>query len=113
MQTDYTTQFKKIAFGLIRICWSTDLCEQSFSKFNFLTSKLRSQITDVNLDSLLKIGKISPKPDIHKLYTEIQVNCSHGLNLMRAILCAIFYSFTKDTKWFVPAVAARLNSSST
>lgn len=56
---------------------STYICEQTFSLMNINKSKLRSRLTDKNLEAVLKISTSSIEPNIPKLVSQIQSHPSH------------------------------------
>lgn len=56
---------------------STYICEQTFSIMNINKSKLRSRLTDKNLEAILKISTSSIEPNIPKLVSQIQSQPSH------------------------------------
>lgn len=69
---------KDFARSMIAMFGSTYLCEQTFSKMNYVKSKYRSRLTDENLKAILKIGgtKFEPKwPNI--LNNMLQFHKSH------------------------------------
>ena len=58
---------KKMAMKLLVLFGSTYICEQTFSTMNINKSKLRSNLTDTNLQSLLRISTSNILPDIKQL----------------------------------------------
>lgn len=58
---------RKMAMKLLVLFGSTYICEQTFSIMNINKTKLRSNLTDVHLQSLLKISTSSMQPDFKKL----------------------------------------------
>jgi hypothetical protein len=68
---------KKYAFGVLSIFGSTYLCEQIFSNMNYVKSKYRSRLTDVSLQSCVKMKVTSYSPDIEKLSSDVQKQKSH------------------------------------
>lgn len=70
-------QLKAFAFGILTIFGSTYSCEQTFSNMNFIKSKLRSQLTEVSLETCLKLKTTTYSPDIEKLCASIQQQKSH------------------------------------
>ena len=65
------------AFGVLSIFGSTYLCEQIFSNMNYVKSKYRSRLTDVTLQSCVKMKVTSYSPDIDKLSSDVQKQKSH------------------------------------
>jgi hypothetical protein len=63
---------KKLAFAVLTIFGSTYSCEQTFSSMNQIKNKLRSNLTDDNLQSCLKLKTSSYLPDITKLSKAMQ-----------------------------------------
>jgi len=68
---------KKYAFGVLSIFGSTYLCEQIFSNMNYVKSKYHSCLTDVSLQSYVKMKVTSYSPDIDKLSSYVQKQKSH------------------------------------
>ena len=68
---------KNYAFGVLSIFGSTYLCEQIFSNMNYVKSKYRSRLTDVSLQSCVKMKVTSYSPDIDKLSSDVQKQKSH------------------------------------
>ncbi|GBL81369.1 hypothetical protein AVEN_143671-1 [Araneus ventricosus] len=71
------TEVKKLAYGVLTIFASTYSCEEAFSCMNIIKSKVRSQLTNKNLESCLKLKTTSYKPDLIKLSKGMQSQCSH------------------------------------
>ncbi|GBM16743.1 SCAN domain-containing protein 3 [Araneus ventricosus] len=71
------SEVKKLAYGLLTIFGSTYSCEQAFSCMNIIKSEVRSQLTNKNLESCLKLKTTSYKPDLIKLSKGMQSQCSH------------------------------------
>lgn len=71
------SEVKKLAYGVLTIFGSTYSCEQAFSCMNLIKSKVRSQLTNKNLESCLKLKTTSYKPDLIKLSKGMQSQCSH------------------------------------
>ncbi|GBM57501.1 hypothetical protein AVEN_137934-1 [Araneus ventricosus] len=71
------SEVKKLAYGVLAIFGSTYSCEQAFSCMNIIKSKVRSQLTNKNLESCLKLKTTSYKPDLIKLSKGMQSLCSH------------------------------------
>ncbi|GBO22980.1 hypothetical protein AVEN_257566-1 [Araneus ventricosus] len=71
------SEVKKLAYGVLTIFGSTYSCEQAFSYMNIIKSKVRSQLTNENLKSYLKLKTASYKPDLIKLSKGMQSQCSH------------------------------------
>ncbi|GBM45312.1 hypothetical protein AVEN_54379-1 [Araneus ventricosus] len=66
------SEVKKLAYGVLTIFGSTYSCEQAFSSMNIVKSKVRSQLTNKNLESCLKLKTTSYKPDLIKLSNGMQ-----------------------------------------
>ncbi|GBN45811.1 hypothetical protein AVEN_218828-1 [Araneus ventricosus] len=71
------SEVKKLAYGVLTIFGSTYSCEQAFSCMNIIKSKVRSQPTNENLESCLKLKTTSYKPDLIKLSKGMPSQCSH------------------------------------
>ncbi|GBM70699.1 hypothetical protein AVEN_122474-1 [Araneus ventricosus] len=71
------SEVKKLAYGVLTIFGSTYSCEQAFSCMNIIKSKVRSQLTNENLELCLKLKTTSYKPDLIKLSKGMQSQCSH------------------------------------
>ncbi|GBL73150.1 hypothetical protein AVEN_159230-1 [Araneus ventricosus] len=71
------SEVKKLAYGVLTIFGSTYSCEQAFSCMNIIKNKVRSQLTNKNLESCLKLKTTSYKPDLIKLSKGMQSQCSH------------------------------------
>ena len=71
------SEVKKLAFGVLTIFGSTYSCEQAFSFMNIIKSKVRSQLTNKNLEACLKLKITSYEPDLTKLSKSMQGQCSH------------------------------------
>ncbi|GBN29943.1 hypothetical protein AVEN_158068-1 [Araneus ventricosus] len=71
------SEVKKLAYGVLTIFGSTYSCEQAFSCMNIIKSKVRSQLTNKNLELCLKLKTSSYKPDLIKLSKGMQSQCSH------------------------------------
>ena len=74
---DCYSEVKKLAFGVLTIFGSTYSCEQAFSCMNIIKSKLRSQLTNENLESCLKLQTTSYEPNLSKLSKTMQNQRSH------------------------------------
>ncbi|GBN83646.1 hypothetical protein AVEN_75292-1 [Araneus ventricosus] len=62
------SEVKKLAYGVLTIFGSTYSCEQEFSCMNIIKSKVRSQLTNKNLESCLKLKTTRlPTPGIGNL----------------------------------------------
>ncbi|GBM22221.1 hypothetical protein AVEN_273411-1 [Araneus ventricosus] len=70
-------EVKKLAYGVLTIFGSTYSCEQAFSCMNIIKSKVRSQLTNKNLESYLELKTTSYKPDLNKLSKGMKSQCSH------------------------------------
>ena len=62
---------KNFAKSIICIFSSTYLCEQTFSKMNFIKSKHRTRLTDDNLQNLLRISASQAQPDFNVISNKI------------------------------------------
>ncbi|GBN14281.1 hypothetical protein AVEN_43806-1 [Araneus ventricosus] len=71
------SEVKKLAYVVVTIFGSTYWCEQAFSGMNIIKSRVRSQLTNKNLESCLKLKTPSYKPDLIKLSEGMQSQCSH------------------------------------
>ncbi|GBM53189.1 hypothetical protein AVEN_14220-1 [Araneus ventricosus] len=71
------SEVKKFAYGVLTILGSTYSCEQAFSCMNVIKSKVRSQLTNKNLESFLKLKTTSYNPDLIKLSEGMQSQYSH------------------------------------
>ncbi|GBN01864.1 hypothetical protein AVEN_264157-1 [Araneus ventricosus] len=72
------SEVKKLAYGVLTIfAGSTYSCKQAFSCMNTIKSKARSQLTNKNLESCLKLKTTIYKPDIIKLSKGMQSQCFH------------------------------------
>ncbi|GBM73723.1 hypothetical protein AVEN_251166-1 [Araneus ventricosus] len=71
------SEVKKLAYGVLTIFGSIYSCEQAVSSINVIKSKVRSQLTNKNLESCLKLKTTSYKPDLIKLSKGLQSQCSH------------------------------------
>lgn len=74
---DCYSEVKKLAFGVLTIFGSTYSCEQAFSCMNIIKSKVRSQLTNENLESCLKLKTTSYEPNLSKLSKTMQRQRSH------------------------------------
>ncbi|GBN73013.1 hypothetical protein AVEN_72948-1 [Araneus ventricosus] len=70
-------EVKKWAYGVLTMFGSTYSFEQAFSCKNVIKSKVRSQLTNKNLESCLKLKITSYKPDLIKPSKGTQIQCSH------------------------------------
>lgn len=68
---------KSFAKGLVSIFGSTYLCEQTFSKMNYIKSKYRSRLTDENLKCILKVGGTKFEPKWVEILNGMQFHKSH------------------------------------
>jgi hypothetical protein len=74
----YYSDVKKLAYRVLTIFGSTYSCEQAFSCTNIIKSKVRSQLTNKNLESCLKLKTTSLcQPDLIKFSKGMQSQCSH------------------------------------
>ncbi|XP_015188888.1 PREDICTED: general transcription factor II-I repeat domain-containing protein 2A-like isoform X2 [Polistes dominula] len=74
---DCYSEVKKLAFGVLTIFGLTYSCEQAFSCMNIIKSKVRSQLTNENLESCLKLKTTSYEPNLSKLSNTMQSQRSH------------------------------------
>ena len=58
---------RKMAMKLLVLFGSTYICEQTFSTMNIIKTKLRSNLTDVHMDSILRISTSDMQPDFEEL----------------------------------------------
>jgi len=56
---------------------STYLCEQTFSVMNMNKTQLRSNLTDNNLSSILRLATTKLEPNIEKVVESIQAHPAH------------------------------------
>ena len=66
----YASKFsnlRKMAMKLLVLFWSTYICEQTFSTMNINKTKLRSNLTDVHLQTLLRISTSNIQPEFKQL----------------------------------------------
>ena len=56
---------------------STYICEQTFSRMNYVKCSERSRLTNEHLHSLLRIGVTHFTPNIEKFVKEKQAQISH------------------------------------
>ncbi|GBM59231.1 General transcription factor II-I repeat domain-containing protein 2A [Araneus ventricosus] len=71
------SEVKKLAYGVLTIFGSTYSCEQAFSCMNIIKITVRSQLTNKNLETCLKLKTTIYKPDLIKLSKGMQSQCSH------------------------------------
>ena len=62
---------KKMAMKLLVLFGSTYICEQTFSTMNINKNKLRSNLTDAHLQSILRITTSNMNPDFNKLVKNV------------------------------------------
>lgn len=65
------------ALKMMSLFGSTYLCEQLFSRMNFVKNKSRSRLTDAHLQNSLKVSISSIRPNIDKLVKNTQCQTSH------------------------------------
>ena len=58
---------RKMAMKLLGLFGSNYICEQTFSTMNINKTKLRSNLTDVHLQSLLRISTPNMQPEFKQL----------------------------------------------
>ena len=63
---------RKMAMKLLVLFGSTYICEQTFSIMNINKTKLRSNLTDVHLQSLLRISTSNMLPEFKQLTDEFE-----------------------------------------
>lgn len=68
---------RKFARNMVSVFGSTYVCEQAFSKMNFIKSKFRSSLTDEHLKSLLMIGTTKFEPKWKEILSSKQFQASH------------------------------------
>ncbi|GBM93802.1 hypothetical protein AVEN_244607-1 [Araneus ventricosus] len=66
------SEVKKLSYGVLTIFGSTYSSEQAFSCMNIIKSKVRSQLTNENLESYLKLKTTSYMPDLIELSKGMQ-----------------------------------------
>jgi hypothetical protein len=71
------SEVKKLTFGVLAIFGSTYSCEQAFSCMNTTKNKVRSQLTNKNLESCLKLKTRSYEPNLKELLKDMQSQCPH------------------------------------
>lgn len=71
------SEVKKLTFKVLTIFGSTYPCEQAFSNINTIKNKVRSQLTNTNLESCLKLKTTSYEPNLKKLSKDMQSQYSH------------------------------------
>ncbi|GBM83562.1 hypothetical protein AVEN_74949-1 [Araneus ventricosus] len=71
------SEVKKLAYAVLTIFGSTYSCEQAFSCMNIIKSTVRSQLTNKNLETCLKLKTTFDKPDLIELSKGMQSQCSH------------------------------------
>ncbi|XP_015684326.1 general transcription factor II-I repeat domain-containing protein 2B-like [Protobothrops mucrosquamatus] len=71
------SNMKKYAFGVLSIFGSTYVCEQVFSNMNYIKNKYRSRLTDISLQSCLKMKVMSYSPDMQMLCADVEKQKSH------------------------------------
>jgi hypothetical protein len=69
---DNYCQLKTVAFGILTIFGSTYYCEQAFSNMNSIKSKMLSQLTNISLETCLKLKTSNYSPNMEKLCAEMQ-----------------------------------------
>lgn len=62
---------------MISLFGSTYICEQTFSKMNFVKSKYRSKLSDEHLKSILVIGTSKLEPKWTDIVGQKQLHASH------------------------------------
>ena len=67
LNTSKFANLRKMAMKLLVLFGSTYICEQTFSTMNINKTKLRSNLTDVHLQSLLRISTSNMQPDFKQL----------------------------------------------
>ncbi|GBN64217.1 hypothetical protein AVEN_14003-1 [Araneus ventricosus] len=75
--SDSYSEVKKLAYGVLTTFGTKYSCEQAISCMNIIKNKVRSQLTNKNLESCLKLKTTSYKPDLIKLSKGMQSQCSH------------------------------------
>ena len=58
---------RKMAMKLLVLFGSTHICEQTYSIMNINRTKLRSNLTDANLQSLMRVSTSNMKPEFKQL----------------------------------------------
>lgn len=85
---EYYSEAKKLAFGVLTVFGSICLCEQAFCCMNIIKSKVRSQLTNTNLESYLKLITTNYELDLTKLSKGMQSQWFHWCNYQ------LFYYFS-------------------
>ena len=71
---------------LLVLFGSTYICEQTFSTVNINKTKLRSNLTDVHLQSLLRISTSNMQPDFKQLVNSFdRPQMSHWLHIINSL----------------------------
>jgi len=68
---------KDLACKVLSQFGSTYLCEQTFSVMNMNKTQLRSNLTDNNLSSILRLATTKLEPNIEKVVESIQAHPAH------------------------------------
>jgi len=68
---------KDLAYKVLSEFGSTYLCEQTFSVMNMNKTQLRSNLTDNNLSSILRLAVSKLEPNIEKVVESIQAHPAH------------------------------------
>ena len=68
---------KDLACKVLSEFGSTYLCEQTFSVMSMNKTQLRSNLTDNNLCSILRLAAIKLEPNIEKVVENIQAHQAH------------------------------------
>ena len=78
LKKDKFPNIQHFAMKMFVLFASTYICEQTFSCMNINKSKYRSQLTDTNLDSILRISTSTLTPNYEKLVKDcLQLQKSH------------------------------------
>lgn len=74
---DLFPEVRKHALRFLSLFGSSYICEQTFSLMNITKSKLRTRLTDDNLEAVLRLATTNLAPNIEKLVANRQCQTSH------------------------------------
>ena len=63
---------KKFASKMASMCWTTYVCEQTFSKVMYVKSEHRTRLTDGHLKAVLMVGCCTSIPNVDDIMREKQ-----------------------------------------
>ena len=75
--TDTFANLKDNALVHTSVFVSTYCCEQAFSQMKLNKSNIRNQLTDGNLEAVLRLSTSNIKPEVLKLVNDMQLHLSH------------------------------------